>query len=83
MGIAPAWAVCVETGGPHAGVVSGMMNTFGNLGGAISPVVIGLCLERFASWDLPLYTVAVAYAISTCAWLVVDPGYRLERGARR
>jgi predicted MFS family arabinose efflux permease len=82
MGIAPAWAVCVETGGRHAGVVSGMMNTFGNLGGALSPVVIGACLERFSSWDLPLYTVAVAYVFSACAWLVVDPAFRLEGETR-
>ncbi|MGH2897334.1 MAG: MFS transporter, partial [Solirubrobacteraceae bacterium] len=29
LGIAPAWALCVEIGGPHAGVVSGAMNMFG------------------------------------------------------
>src|SRR5271157_3085787 len=36
LGVAPAWAVCLDLGGPHAGVVSGAMNTFGNLGGVLS-----------------------------------------------
>jgi hypothetical protein len=33
LGVAPAWAVCLEIGGKHAGLVTGAMNTFGNLGG--------------------------------------------------
>jgi ACS family glucarate transporter-like MFS transporter len=78
MGVAPAWAVVLAMGGRHAGVVSGMMNTFGNLGGALSPVMIGICLERFSSWDLPLLTVALAYLVSAGAWLLVDPGRRVD-----
>src|SRR5262249_40204398 len=53
-GIAPAWAICVEIGGSHSAVVGGAMNTFGNLGGALCPVVIGHLHERFGSWTLGL-----------------------------
>ncbi len=48
-GISPAWAVCLEIGEGHAGVITGIMNTFGNLGGSLSPVVVGWCLERWHS----------------------------------
>ena len=73
LGVAPAWAVCLEIGGRHAGVVSGAMNTFGNLGGALSPVVVGLCLQRWGSWNTPLLTVAVFYVVAGVCWLGIDP----------
>jgi chorismate mutase-like protein len=77
MGVAPAWATVVELAGRHTGTVSGMMNTFGNLGGVASPLVIGLCLERWADWNIPLITVACAYLVSAACWLVVDPEQHL------
>lgn len=80
LGVAPAWAVCLALGGRHAGVVSGAMNTFGNLGGATSPIVVGLCLDRWGSWDAPLYTVAALYAFAALCWLGVDPEAALDVG---
>ena len=73
LGVAPAWAVCLEIGGRHAGVVSGAMNTFGNLGGSLSPVVVGLCLQRWGSWSAPLITVAAFYLLAAACWLRIDP----------
>ena len=77
LGVAPAWAVCLEIGGPHAGVVSGAMNTFGNLGGTLSPAVIGLSLGAWHSWDAPLASVAVLYLVAAGAWLAIDPARRV------
>jgi cyanate permease len=73
LGIAPAWSVCLAIGGRHAGVVSGAMNTFGNLGGALSPVVMGAVLDRFGSWDGSLYSVAALYGVAALCWLGIDP----------
>ncbi len=78
LGVAPAWAVCLEIGGRSAGVVSGAMNTFGNLGGALSPVVVGLCLQRGGSWDAPLISVAALYLVAALCWLAIDPSRRLD-----
>jgi MFS family permease len=73
LGVAPAWAVCLSIGGRHAGVVSGAMNTFGNLGGMLSPVVVGWSLASWNSWEAPLYTVAAGYVLSAVCWLGIDP----------
>jgi sugar phosphate permease len=73
LAVAPGWAVCVEIGGSHSGVVSGMMNMLGNLGGAISPLVVGEWLQRRGAWDLPLMTVAGCYVLAAVCWLAVDP----------
>jgi MFS transporter, ACS family, glucarate transporter len=78
LGVAPAWAVAVEVGGAHAGVVSGAMNMFGNFGGALSPLVIGLSLERAGSWQAPLLSVAGFYLVAALAWLAIDPASRLD-----
>jgi MFS transporter, ACS family, glucarate transporter len=73
LGVSPAWAVCVEIGGIHSGVVSGAMNMFGNLGGALSPVVVGIGVDRWHSWDAPLLSVAAFYLFAAVCWLAVDP----------
>src|SRR6185295_3684234 len=83
LGVAPAWAVCVEIGGAHAGVVSGAMNMFGNLGGALSPLVIGVSLDRFHSWEMPLLSVAVLYVVAAVLWLRIDPGRHVLLAAPR
>jgi ACS family glucarate transporter-like MFS transporter len=78
LGVAPAWSVCLAVGGRHAGVVSGAMNTFGNLGGMLSPVVVGWCLTSLGSWEAPLYTLAAGYAFAAACWMGIDPGAALE-----
>ena len=76
-GIAPAWAVAVEVGGVHSAVVSGTMNTFGNLGGALCPVVIGWFVDRSHSWELGLYSISLLYLASAACWLAIDPARKL------
>ena len=79
LGVAPAWAVSLEIGGIHAGVVSGAMNMCGNLGGTLSPLVIGFALERWGSWEAPLVSVAVLYLAAAVCWLAIDPSDRLSQ----
>ena len=78
LGIASAWSTCLAIGGRHGGVVSGAMNTFGNLGGTVCPVVFGQSLQHPGSWQVPLASVAVLYAISGLMWWVIDPEQGLD-----
>lgn len=73
LGLAACWAVCLDVGRRYAGVVTGAMNTFGNLGGMLAPLVVGLAVERWGSWNLPFHVAAVVYAVGALLWLVVDP----------
>jgi MFS family permease len=79
LGVAPAWAVCLEIGGLHTGVLSGLMNTFGNLGGVLSPLVVGWCLDAGGSWNAPLLSVACLYVVAGACWLAVDPRKRIAK----
>ena len=78
LGVAPAWSVCLAVGGRHAGVVSGAMNTFGNLGGVASPLVMGWSLDAIGSWNVPLYSVVAFYAIAALCWLAIDPSAHID-----
>jgi ACS family glucarate transporter-like MFS transporter len=79
LGVAPAWAVSLEIGGMHAGVVSGAMNMCGNLGGTLSPLVTGFALERWGSWAMPLVSVAFFYLVAAACWLAIDPADRIAQ----
>ena len=56
----------------------GVAYLFGNLGGAASPIVVGIALERWNSWQAPLVSVAVLYVVSALCWLAIDPTQRIE-----
>lgn len=78
LGVSPGWAVCLDIGGRHAGVVTGAMNTFGNLGGTLSPIVVGWCLQRWNSWQASLLSVAACYVVAALCWLAIDPEQPIE-----
>ena len=75
--LSACWAVCLDVAPDHAGVVTGFMNTFGNLGGLVGPIVVGLMVDRLGSWTLPLYVTAGVYFAGALAWLAIDPNRRI------
>jgi ACS family glucarate transporter-like MFS transporter len=82
MALSACWAVCSDVGARHAGVVSGCMNTFGNLGGFVGPIVVGVALERWHSWAVPFYIAAGVYAGGAVAWLAIDPEHKIDGGGQ-
>jgi ACS family glucarate transporter-like MFS transporter len=78
LSVASAWAASLDLGGHHSGVVSGAMNMFGNLGGALSPVVFGHCVQQWevsrpwAAWHIPLLTTAACYLLSWICWCLLE-----------
>lgn len=71
--LGPAWATCLDIGKEQAGTVTGFMNSFGQVGGFISPLVVGWIVGRWGSWNFPLLLTAACYMISACMWLVINP----------
>lgn len=71
--ISSAWAVCLDVGRESAGVVTGFMNTIGNLGGAIAPIVVGYAVSSLGSWTLPFYIMAGVFVFGALMWLCIDP----------
>jgi MFS family permease len=83
LALGAAWAVCLDVGRRNAGVVTGCMNTFGNLGGFVGPIVVGYAVERWHSWEVPFYVAAALYALGALLWLAIDPSRELVPETRR
>jgi MFS transporter, ACS family, glucarate transporter len=71
--ISAAWAVCLDVGRKYAGVVTGCMNTVGNIAGAIAPLVVGYAIKKWESWSAPFYVMAAVFLFGAAMWLFVDP----------
>ncbi len=54
-----SWAVALDLGKEKSETVSGVMNTFGNLGGAVPHLAIGYSVDYLGSWTLPLLAAAI------------------------
>jgi nitrate/nitrite transporter NarK len=83
LALGACWAVPLDFAPDHAGVITGCMNTIGNLGGLVCPLVVGIAVDRWHSWTFPFYVTAAVYASGALAWLAIDPTARLTepRGA--
>jgi ACS family glucarate transporter-like MFS transporter len=88
--MAPAWAVCQDIGRDYAATVSGAMNMFGNLVGAVSTLLVtGLLLKNYPGTDgiLICFTMyGIVYFLGVGLWLLIDatkpivPDSEVERG---
>jgi nitrate/nitrite transporter NarK len=74
-----SWTACMDVGGRYVGTLAGTMNMMGNLGGFVSPIVIGYVIDLTNNWNLTFYVTAVVYVIGALFWLVLDPVTPLEQ----
>ena len=69
-----AWSTCIDLGGAHSGVLSAAMNTSGQIGGILCPIVFGYLVQHRANWTLPLCVMAALYLAGALCWIGVRPG---------
>ncbi len=72
-----AWASCLDIGGRYGGIVSGCMNTIGNLGGAIAARITPMILTggtygRDMGWRYNIFIYAGVYGIAVIMWSLFD-----------
>ncbi len=66
-----AWAIPLDIGGEYAGTVASVMNTFGNLGSAVSPVLLAYLVGVYG-WNLPFVVCAVLCVGGAAFGLAID-----------
>ncbi len=76
--LSASWAACIDIGGEHTGVLSAAMNTTGQIGSILSPVLTGWVVTHFSNWQTPLLIMGGLYAASAVFWMFVDPRKRLR-----
>ena len=82
LALGACWAAPIDIAPDHAGVVTGFMNTLGNLGGMVGPLVVGFAVELWGSWNFAFYITAIVYACGAVAWLAIDPTKAILRESR-
>ena len=68
-----AWGTCVDIGGRRSGAVSAAMNTSGQVGSILSPILVAVVVQRFSQWSAPLYVTGVLFLLGALCWVWVDP----------
>jgi ACS family glucarate transporter-like MFS transporter len=70
------WAVSADIAGEYTGVVSGMMNMGGQIGGACTASLTPLIAVHFG-WETSFVVAAALAVIGGLAWIVIDPNQQL------
>jgi ACS family glucarate transporter-like MFS transporter len=72
-----AWSTCLDIGGNHAGVVSAAMNTSGQVGSILSPLMVTFFLKQTGDWNVPLFVMGTLFLVGAVAWAFIDPRKRV------
>ncbi|HTL68272.1 MAG TPA: MFS transporter [Lacunisphaera sp.] len=70
---APAWGTVVDIGREHSAVVGAVMNTAGQVGAIISPLVVAKSVTWFNDWNFPLFLLGGLFVLGAVAWCFIDP----------
>lgn len=73
-----SWAVTLDIGGNYAGPVSAVMNTVGNIGGAIASVATCYIVTR-SGWIPAFMVLSVLSLVAALLFLRIDASNRLYR----
>ena len=71
-----SWAVPLDIGGDFAGSVSAVMNTLGNLGGALSATVVTYTATRYG-WNSPFLITSGLCLVAAALYFKIDASKRI------
>jgi ACS family glucarate transporter-like MFS transporter len=75
--LASSWSTCQDIGGKHAAVVSAAMNTSGQIGSVLCPLMVTFLLHRFGDWNGPLFVMGGLFLIGAICWGLLNPRNRI------
>jgi MFS family permease len=73
-----SWSTCSDIAGDHAAVISAAMNTSGQIGGVLSPIIFALLTKGSGGWGMPLYVTAALYGLGAACWYFIHPERSLQ-----
>ncbi|MBK9170055.1 MAG: MFS transporter [Bryobacterales bacterium] len=71
-----SWAVPLDIGGDYAGSVSAVMNTAGNVGGALSPAILAYLVQAY-NWEMPFLLASALCATAAGLFSMIDSTRRI------
>lgn len=73
------WSFAQDVGGKNVGAALGFGNMWGNLGGALSPVLLG-GIARAGGWNTAFVVCGFAFAAAACCGLLLDATRPVDAG---
>ena len=67
----PYWVSAGDLGGKHVGAAAGILNTGGNVGGFLAPILTPFAAARLG-WSWALYAGSLVVAIGAVLWFFID-----------
>ena len=49
------------------------MNTAGQIGGILSPIVLAYIVDRAGNWSMPLHILSCLYLMAAICWMFINP----------
>ena len=71
-----SWAIPLDIGGDYAGSVSAIMNTCGNMGGAVSTTIAGYLVKYFG-WNSVFIVMSFLAVVAAGLFLRIDAGKKI------
>jgi len=71
-----SWAIPLDIAGDRAGSVSSVMNMCGNIGGALSPIVLAYVVKLYG-WHVPFFITAALCALGAALYCKIDIGSKV------
>jgi len=72
-----SWSTTIDIGHRYSGTVAGVMNTVGNLGTVVSPLLVTTLVifagSGDAKWAVSLYYYAAMFFVASFCWLFINP----------
>ena len=66
-----AFSLCIDFGKENSAVMTATMNTAGQVGGMLSPIVLAYLVQQFGDWSLPLYLMSGLYGAAVLSWVLI------------
>lgn len=76
MTVGVSWAIPIDIAPDYAGSVAAVMNTFGNLGSAVSPALLAYLVGLYG-WSVPFVISSVLCLAAAALFLKIDAGRRI------
>jgi sugar phosphate permease len=71
--LAPSWATAIALGRENAGLMGAVMNTAGQVGGILCPIVVAYLVQQYGDWSLPIFVLSGIYGLAALCWLFIRP----------
>ena len=71
-----SWAIPLDIGADFAGSVSAVMNTCGNIGGTISPILLAYLVHNYG-WNEPFIVASALCVVAAILFFKIDASRRI------